>query len=182
VPCKVPEAAYAIGADIAAGTGATNSCLSIVNSVKGEKVGEYANPHIQAHDLAPLAVALCWLFKDSNGDGAKMAWEMQGPGLAFGKRVIELNYRNIYYRTNEQKLAPRMDAQLTPGWYPAPEPSGLCSRNTGRPCTRVPTSTGRLRRSKNACFSSTTRPAGWCTAANRAATIRRARERTMLTG
>jgi hypothetical protein len=95
----------------------------VVNAQTREKVLEFADPHIQPADLAPLAVALCWLFKDANGTGALFAWEMQGPGIIFGKRVIELGYRNIYYRMNEQKLTPRTerDGQLTPGWYPSPD-------------------------------------------------------------
>ena len=54
--------------------------------VTGEKVGEYANPHILPYDLAPLAVAICRLFRNPHGEGAKMAWEQQGPGQIFGKR------------------------------------------------------------------------------------------------
>jgi hypothetical protein len=111
---KPPADIYGMGGDISTGSGATPSCLTIANK-RGEKVLEYANAHIDPKDLAPFALALCWLFGDGQGQGAKFAWELPGPGITFGKRVIELGYRNVYYRTNEQKL---YDAPTdTPGWF-----------------------------------------------------------------
>jgi hypothetical protein len=64
-------------------------------------------------------VALCRLFKNEYGEGALFAWEMQGPGLEFGQKVVELGYRNIHCRTNEFQMgAVQSD---TPGWYPSPK-------------------------------------------------------------
>jgi hypothetical protein len=113
-------ARYSAGADIAAGTGATPSCFTVVNAQTGEKVLEYADPHIDAKVFAALCCAFCWLFKDREGEGAIFAWEMQGPGIGFGKRFLELGYRRIYFRKNEQKLSPKGDPD-TPGWYPSPD-------------------------------------------------------------
>lgn len=109
---------YAIGGDPAAGTGATPSCLSVLDANTMEQVAAYTNPHIEPKLLAPLAVALCWLFKDVDARGALFAWEMQGPGVPFGRTVVELGYRRIYYRLQEQKLRQLTEAD-TPGWYPS---------------------------------------------------------------
>ena len=84
----------------------------------GEKAGEYVAHYLTPDQFAKVCVALCWLFKSADGTPARFAWEMQGPGTAFGKKVVELGYRNIYYRVQEQKLAPTAKAD-TPGWFPS---------------------------------------------------------------
>ncbi len=110
---KPPPGIYAIGADVASGSGATPSCLSIGNCQTGEKVGEYVNSRIEPNDLAPLLVALAWLFKSPSGEGAKIAWEIPGPGQALGKRVVDLGYRNIFFREGHE-LNPKITT--IPGW------------------------------------------------------------------
>lgn len=109
---------YGAGADLSAGTGATNSCLSIASARTGEKVAEYASPYLRPEQMALRAVALCWLFKDDLGNGAAFAWEQQGPGIVFGKRMIELGYRNIFYRKNELKMGGPQSMDV-PGWFPS---------------------------------------------------------------
>lgn len=117
---RPPVATYVAGADLAEGTGATNSCLTIINAETGEKVLEYADRHIGPEKFAPLAVALCWLFKSEQGEGARFAWEMQGPGDRFGKAVVALGYSNVYFRQNEQSMYNNRTASEIPGWYPSP--------------------------------------------------------------
>jgi hypothetical protein len=115
---RPPSSVYAMGADISTGCGTTNSVISIVDAATGEKVGEYATPHIDAKDFGTIAVALAWLFKDNDGNGALTAWEIPGAGQAFGARIIELGYRNVYYRTNDGSL--RRDVSDMPGWTSTP--------------------------------------------------------------
>lgn len=111
---KMPPGRYAIGCDVSTGSGTTNSCVSIADAGTGEKVGEYTTCTVDAKKLAPIVVALCWLFKSIDGEGAKLAWEIPGPGQAFGQTVIELGYRNVYYRTNETDINPNVSTM--PGW------------------------------------------------------------------
>lgn len=113
-----PLAWYAAGADLASGTGATNSCLSLANRLTGEKVLEYASPYMTPEKMAPFCVAVCRLFKAPDGETTRFAWEQQGPGLIFGKRIVELGYRNIFYKTNEGKVYGGSDFEY-PGWYPS---------------------------------------------------------------
>jgi len=87
------------GIDISAGTGASNSVASFVNLKTGEKIAEYANPWIKPEAFAGLAIALCKYFKD-----AFMVFDGAGPGRTFGDTVIELGYRNLYFRRNEEGL------------------------------------------------------------------------------
>jgi hypothetical protein len=117
---KVRPARYAVGGDIATGTGATPSVLAVGDADRGELVGEYANPHIDPVALAPLAVALCWLFQDAEGGGAVLCWECPGPGMKFGQEVVdEYGYGNVYYRTDVfDRRAVRSNK---PGWWNTPK-------------------------------------------------------------
>lgn len=109
------SAVYGAGSDISWGTGATPSVYVAGNASTGEKVAEYANSHIRPHEFGTLCVALCRLFRDGEGNGAKFCWESQGPGRTFGDRVIELGYRNVYYTTNEHVISKKPSDK--PGWY-----------------------------------------------------------------
>jgi len=115
---QVPSASFTAGADCATGSGATPSCLSMGDAGTGDKAAEYRNPFIDPKEFAVYATALCRLFKDESGRGAFFAWEMCGPGVNFGLRVVELGYRNIFYRTNEMQPFARSPNE-SPGWYPS---------------------------------------------------------------
>lgn len=118
-----PRGIYAFGADVSAGTGATPSCLSGVKVSTGEKILEYSNAHILADKFAALTVALCWLFKSPDDEGALLCWEMAGPGAVFGTRVVELGYRHVYYKRDEYRIF----AEVTdkPGWQPTTQSKRL---------------------------------------------------------
>lgn len=110
---------YAIGADISTGTGASNSTLEIGLRRTGEKVGEIATPHMLPEKFARLAVAVAYWFSNKDGAPAFLIWEDNGPGNAFGKTVVDLGFRNFFYRQNERST----DKKSTdvPGWWSSPE-------------------------------------------------------------
>ena len=91
------------GFDISAGTGASNSTASFVNRATGEKIAEYANPHIKPESFASVAIALCKYFNK-----AYMIWDGGGTGRVFGDTVVALAYRNIYYRRNEKTITKKV--------------------------------------------------------------------------
>jgi len=106
---------YTVGADVAAGTGASNSCLSIYDCKTGEKVGEYANPSIRPEEFARVSVAICrWLGRTC------LIWEDAGPGQQFGAAVLDTGFRDVFLRRVEKKLSKRRTQ--TPG-YPASKPA-----------------------------------------------------------
>lgn len=107
---EVPPDDYVCGIDIAAGSGASNSCASVVSKSKGEKVAEYANPRISPEDFARFCVALCRWFKD-----AFMIWEANGPGQPFGRKIQTIRYVNIFFRRDEKSIALKISD--TPGWW-----------------------------------------------------------------
>ena len=110
---------YAMGIDVAAGTGASNSCISVVDMLTGEKVLEFAWHKIMEHELGHLAVALARWFKGKNGNGARMIWEARGPGHNFGQTVLSLGFRNVYWAKDEIGVARKVSDK--PGWNPSIE-------------------------------------------------------------
>lgn len=115
---KPPKGVFALGADVATGSGATPTCFSIGNCETGEKIGEYVNAHIEPISAAALFTALGWLFQTDQGDPARLIWEIPGPGQSFGKKIVELGYRSIYYRTAEFTIAQKPSEM--PGWVNNP--------------------------------------------------------------
>ena len=114
---RPPYSTYGCGVDVGQGTGATPSCISIVDGRTGEKVVEYQDAHIDPKELGQFCVALCKMFCDEQGNGAKIGWEHHGPGTAFGQMVWKtLNYRQIYYKTSESSLGQKVSD--IPGWSP----------------------------------------------------------------
>lgn len=124
-----PLGKYFVGSDISEGGGGSNSCLSIVDGTDGtarygEKVVEYVNPRISVDDFALVSTALCWLFADPNGNPALLAFEMQGPGLRYWKKIEEgTRFRHVYYRRDE--LVEYGKITDRPGWVPDPKSKRL---------------------------------------------------------
>lgn len=111
---------YCVACDVSQGTGATNSVASVANADTKEKVAEFATSQMTPDTFAEFVVALCRWFKGSDSEGAYLIWEANGPGRAFGKRVLEAQYHNIFYRrTNEDSVARK--ASDFPGWFSTPE-------------------------------------------------------------
>lgn len=112
---------FVCGADIATGSvdstgrGASNSVLSVADKKTGEKVCELAVSGMDPMRFGVLAVALCRWFKGEDELGAFLIWETNGPGQLFGRSVMDLGYRNIFYRRNEESLSARVSD--LPGWF-----------------------------------------------------------------
>lgn len=101
---------FVLGVDIAAGTGASNSVITVGDKITGEKIAEFVSARVRPEELARVAVAMARWFNE-----AFLVWEANGPGRQFGAQVLELGYRNIYYKQDEGKF-PKKDSQV-PGFY-----------------------------------------------------------------
>jgi hypothetical protein len=86
---RPPVALYAAGADLATGSGASNSCLSICRVDTGEKILDYSDPTLSVEEAAATFRAVLMTFLDEQGRPPFFAWELQGPGVVFGKRLLE---------------------------------------------------------------------------------------------
>ena len=105
---------YAMGVDVAAGTGASNSAAVIIDTKTGEQVAEFAQPDISPTEFGIMCVAMCRHLRD-----CKLIWEAPGPGREFGTAVIESGFRNIYYREpDRKKIIKKGGPSHIPGWYP----------------------------------------------------------------
>ncbi len=105
-----PPRPYVVGVDAAAGTGASNSVLSVWDAKSREKVGQYVDPQIKPERLAKLAIAICRWFWD-----AYMIWETNGSGRAFGDAVIEWGFGRYYKRPGDVETG---EAAAKAGWAP----------------------------------------------------------------
>lgn len=117
--CHVPPSEYVVAGDISNGVGATPTCLTIFDCMRGKKVGRYRSIWKDPKDMARIAVALCRLFKTPLGESAYLIWEGQGPGLVFGNEVVkDIGFTNIYWRKEIFDTEERDTA--TPGWNASP--------------------------------------------------------------
>jgi len=112
-PC---DRTYVFGADVAAGSGASNSCLSGFDCKTGEKILELASAHLMPQDFAYRTLAILNWFTPPGGNGPKLIWEMEGPGTVFGQAITQAGYRNVYLRRNELSFSRKQTD--TPGWVP----------------------------------------------------------------
>lgn len=112
---------YALGGDVATGSGATNSCLSGAEAETREKVLEYATPHVLPEKFALVCVALGGMLATEDGEPALLCWESKGPGLIVGRVLQDVGYPNLYRR---QRSTPAgytgpTGAAYAVGWDPA---------------------------------------------------------------
>lgn len=106
---------YAIGVDVSAGSGASNSVASVVDVKTGEKVAEWAGPNCPPHIFALVVAGLGSRFKGMSAE-AYVIWDAGGPGVTFGHVLVEeVGYRNIYWKTDEFNMNKRVTDR--PGFW-----------------------------------------------------------------
>lgn len=91
---KPPERGYVIGCDIGAGLGGSytsNSVIQVIDGVTRNQVLEFASNTMQPAEFADLAISVARWFHN-----AYLAWEANGIGGAFGARVLEQRYANVF--------------------------------------------------------------------------------------
>lgn len=106
-----PDKKYITSADVSAGTGASNSVLTIADPSNGHKIGVIRTPNLGPKEFSRLCIAVSKFFNN-----AFLIWDASGPtGKTFTTTVIESGYRNIYYRRAEQKVTQRISED--PGYF-----------------------------------------------------------------
>lgn len=107
---------YVIGCDIATGKGGSHSsqsAMSVLDKITGEKIGEFTSPNILPTDFAEYVLAACHWFKGK--ETAFLIWEANGPGENFGSIIMKNGYFHIYFRMNEDSIVKKR--QKVPGWW-----------------------------------------------------------------
>lgn len=95
---KPPGGKYIAGADVATGQPGpwtSNSAIVIADQRTREQMLEFTTNNMLPNDFADFCIALCLWFNN-----ACLAWERNGPGKAFTKRVADRCYWNFFKRAN----------------------------------------------------------------------------------
>jgi hypothetical protein len=109
-PAQLP---YVVSADISSGLGGSytsNSVAQVISLITMEQVAEFSSNTIEPADFADFCMALGYLFHD-----AYLAWEANGPGKAFTKRVLAKKYPHCYERTQLWKRSKKKTKEV--GWW-----------------------------------------------------------------
>lgn len=88
---------YLIGVDVSAGTGASNSCLSIWDVNAREKLASLVDRNLRPERFAEVAYAVGKWFHD-----AEIIAEGQGHGQPFHARLLEIGYHRVYWMTDRK--------------------------------------------------------------------------------
>jgi hypothetical protein len=92
---------FVLGADISAGTGASNSVCCLVDRATGEKVGVWRDPNTLPNPFGRFTVALAKFF-----NRALIVPDRSGPtGEVAVKEMLKSRYGHVYYRRNEKKIS-----------------------------------------------------------------------------
>lgn len=116
-----PLGNYVVGADVATGSGgdySSNSAISVINRDSGEKVAAFVSPVIEPKALAEMAVAMCYWFKNHVGAPAYLIFEANGPGISFRDRVLDSQFKNVYYRIPWRSTRKKPLREM--GWWSDP--------------------------------------------------------------
>lgn len=108
-----PPVSNVLGIDVAAGTGASNSAISVGDADSGAKLAEFVSPHHGPVELAVVAVALARWFGVT--DDPIMIWEALGHGLTFGKQVHKLGWSRVYHRAKSPSANVESPSDIA-GW------------------------------------------------------------------
>jgi hypothetical protein len=110
---KPPKGQYVIGADISTGLGGSytsNSVVHVLNLLTMEQVLEYSVNTVDPAEFADVCMALGhWFHK------AYLAWEANGPGGQFTKRVQSKRYPNVYFRKLFWRKSRKKTQEM--GWW-----------------------------------------------------------------
>lgn len=113
---------YVLGVDVSAGSGATPSVISIGEQHTQAKIGEYSNNRIAPEQFAKYLIALARFFSPEGSDpnmGAYILVEINGPGRILMDQLLQLGYRNLYYRRAETRISRKQTDE--PGFWSDPQ-------------------------------------------------------------
>lgn len=102
------------GVDTATGKGgdmSSSSVASFARKTTGEKIAEFSTNQLSPPEFCLYVLAMCrWM------NNAFLIWEENGPGGEFTKQVKETDYRNVFYRNDDEtKFVSKRTRK--PGWW-----------------------------------------------------------------
>jgi hypothetical protein len=107
---------YVFGIDISIGSGASNSVISVLDHGTNMIVAKFWDAFTSPEALADIAAFSALWFGGRRPP--LIAFEKNGPGLTFGRKLVKLGYPNIYYQKSvESKSSEKTDRW---GWHSTP--------------------------------------------------------------
>lgn len=92
-----PSHRYQIGVDVGAGTGASDSAISVWDLTSCEKVASYVRCDLRPERFAEVAFAMGMWFGE-----CQIIAEGQGSGKPFHARLQDLGYQKLFYMVNKK--------------------------------------------------------------------------------
>lgn len=92
---------YVVGVDISVGTGSSNSVISIKDHRTGRIVAKFWDAYTTPEALAEIVMFVSVWF-----GGRKLPYvvfEKNGPGMQFGRKLLEFGYPALYYQSDDSK-------------------------------------------------------------------------------
>jgi len=105
---------YAFGVDISNGAGASNSVISVLAIEIGQIVAKFWNAYTSPEELAVLA-AMAGVWFGGVASPAFIAWENNGPGGIFGRKLVGMDYP-MYYRQRHDDVSKKKGRTPRWGW------------------------------------------------------------------
>lgn len=104
---------YVFACDISAGSGASNSVISVLDHSTNRIVAKWWDAFTSPEAMAEVAVfASIWF---GGKDLPTLIFEKNGPGLIFGKKVISLGYPRVFYDVIQDKRTKTTTTRW--GWH-----------------------------------------------------------------
>lgn len=101
---KPPRGSRVVGCDISAGTAgdlSSNSVAVIFDAITREQVAEVVRNDLPGDQFAEYVAAICYWF-GWDGTSPYLIWEKNGgPGSLFTKRLMALEYPNMYFQPSK---------------------------------------------------------------------------------
>lgn len=104
---------YVFACDISAGSGASNSVISVLDHSTNRIVAKWWDAFTSPEAMAEIAVfAAIWF---GGKDLPILIFEKNGPGIIFGKKVVGMGYPRVYYDVVQDKRSQQTTSRW--GWH-----------------------------------------------------------------
>lgn len=107
------QARYVFACDISAGSGASNSVISVLDHTTNRIVAKWWDAFTSPEAMAEIAVLSAIWF--GGKDLPTLIFEKNGPGIIFGKKVMSMGYPRVYFDTVEDKRSKTTTSKW--GWH-----------------------------------------------------------------